>query len=73
MTLRPGTAVKLAGREAIAQAMDLLLQHYRSGDVAAFSMESSPNGTARISAVYAPGVPPLELPGVAVEDDELLR
>ncbi len=70
MTLHPGTVVKLASRKAVVEAMRLLANHYESGDVVDFSLGTSPMGTARVSAIYAPGVPPVELPGVAPEDDE---
>lgn len=64
------TVVRLTSRAAIGDALELLVVHYRAGDVEAFSIEVSPSGTARVTAVYAPGVEPVHLPGMTAEDDE---
>jgi hypothetical protein len=46
-----------------------MLDHYGRGNVLASSVEVSPIGTARLSAVYADGIGPIELPGVVPEED----
>ena len=58
----PGAAVSKALR-FFADAID-------DGHIMACSLEWEPNRTARFTVVYAPGIDPVEVPGVAVEGDE---
>lgn len=62
------TRVEVSGREAIGDALRLLLRQWDAGDIVSFSLEVPPHGVARFTTVFA-RLPP-GLPGIEKELDE---